>query len=292
MAIPGRVFGPIQQQNAIPPAYSPSILNYMQGITFESQSYISNNFNIHKNSFSVLQTFLRELTLELGMPIRNEICYISGGFATIFTLEQLNDTPFSMDQFNDIDIYCSNDFFQKLENLSLNSSKIYKSGLKTTPNYNLKLINFNNKIVQFINMNDVEISKIVDSFDLSICKCWIDIQTSYFYYDSRLYVDTLVSTLRIDHLNGVIGKNRTFERLHKYIDRYHFKNIHMGVDELIAYGKWTAELLNNNVSNLNKENDSVNLELPQKEMCVSCNEELKWIHMQLRCPNCKKVYAG
>lgn len=273
------IFGPVQQTI---PGYQPAAMNFMTGQTFTVQQY-----DFHETSdFDLLEMceLYQDIQDYLGVNFNLPGVFFAGGFAT----ERFLTSKFNLQKTTsgDIDVYLSNENMDRLKK-SAQFSSLKVSGFKNTPNFNLTLSNsvkFANKEVQFIGMYGKSITEIIDSFDLSICKVFIDADCAHrIWFDNRIPQDK--ELLIVDHMNGSVGENRTFERIHKYIDRYpHIKNVKMPVDAVRGHAAWKVEG--------KKEEDSVVKDENGNEVCPKCNEKLQWVFMQLKCPTCRHVYAG
>jgi len=289
------IYGPIQQSI---PAYNPSVLNYLQK-TYAGQIYCTLPFSGKRSSVwnhNAKQT--SELIIELD-SIANEVdkflnfslflendAYIAGGFAAHATqCIMLNNHPTFTPEYGDVDVYLTKEKFNQLKQ-SLNFLQLQVAGCKTTPNYNMPLAS--GKTLQFINMYNRTIEEIANSFDLSVCKAFIDFNAEVLFFDSR--ITTYPTDLIIDHLNGVVGKNRTFERMNKYLNRYPIlANIKMSKECLVDYTIWSKG--EEKVAEAKKGISTVSLAKKEVETCNNCKIPLKWIHLDFKCPSCLKVYG-
>jgi hypothetical protein len=196
---------------------------------------------------------------------------VAGGAATHSFMSDVLQKDINFTNFGDIDIYVNSNEFNEI-----------KSWLALSTEPTIKL-----KYIEIINKTGWNMSQVCDSFDLSHSKCMISslVNPNIIWFDERL-MQLKDDILCLDH--ETCGHKKAFERLEKYIKRWDFKHVSMPAESLLKYNSWkesTIDLKEDKTTELFNENG--------KELCLSCpSTELKWIHMQLKCPSCKRVYAG
>lgn len=259
---------------------APIKMNFMTPKKFSKQNYVK--YYLPDLFQSEINNLCNQIDNAFGFTNFLANANLSGGFVVNFGFQILKITK-DTSLYSDIDIYLPESDF----NILKQNSAIVHSGHPDTPVLNWYMPWKNGDIkVQFICMFDKTISQIVDSFDISTCQMFINLAMKCIFISKKIVKNP--TGLHIHHTNGNNGAKLTFKRMEKYMDRYPFIT-DISFEKSVL--KNFVEYKLNGVKVVTPPPIET-LEKDKKEYCPMCNEELKWILLQLKCPTCQCVFAG
>lgn len=224
---------------------------------------------------------------------------ISGGFAAYCYMSIVHpNLDHSKKYYDDVDVYVNDEMFQLLKTNVLNNNydkKLYDPSLHV--NVDTSLINQDiitmymqvhkttNFKIQFLNKKGCTINQVCDSFDIVLCKIFIEVIKGSIQDVMWISTQLIANRLELCHVNPLCP-DKSIKRFEKYLSRYNdvIERIVLPKEEFIKMTKQASLQEKTSVDESFNENG--------KEVCSKCNVELKWTLMQLKCPQCNKVYAG